>query len=222
MASPASAASTVTLAELSEAVTTFGELARPDRSYSVFQAATEPNLDFSRLAHRLALHKWLNAWGCRIRYPREGDPPLFDRALSEWWDTWQGQLPGSDTRLAALDEPAIDALAGAYGDLSSRGVALARKAGSVRTLGPTATAKALYAARPMAVTAWDQRIAHQLHGGRDEDAFREHLHLARRVARALLEEAGDESRLLAAVGRPHSSLAKLLDEYWYITITRHR
>jgi hypothetical protein len=207
-----------TFTEFAQAVGIFGRLTLPDRSYNLFQVATKGAPDLSQAAHRHALHTWLNAWGCRIRYPREGDTPLFDRAVADWWAFWSERLPSPDTHLPDLDDDEIDVLGRAYGDLSSRGVAPGRKAGSVRTLGPTATAKTLYALQPMAVTAWDRQIGYRLYGRRDQAAFCEHLRLARRLAGALLVHAASEADLSAAVGRPNSSLAKLLDEYWYVTI----
>ncbi|MFE2248352.1 MmcQ/YjbR family DNA-binding protein, partial [Streptomyces lavendulae] len=60
------------LARLGEAAAVFGAFPGVDRSWLALVADTAPGLDLSRAAHRAALHRWLNAWGCRIRYPRDG------------------------------------------------------------------------------------------------------------------------------------------------------
>jgi hypothetical protein len=143
---------------------------------------------------------------------------LFELALADWWGSWRDRLPRSDTNLAELQEDEIETLSAAFDDLASRGVALMRDGVSVRSLGSTAAAKALYVLRPFAVPPWDDKIARRLYGARDAAAFSEHLHQARQFALALLDEAGGETSLLAAVGRPGASLAKLLDEYWVATI----
>jgi hypothetical protein len=208
-----------TLDELIFGVGRFASVLRPDPSYAVFVASTAKPPDLSLPAHRTALHRWLNAWGCRIGYPQVGERMLFDESVAEWWESWHARLPPARTRLVNLSDRRIGDLAAAYADLSGRPVAPAGKPGSLRTLAPTATAKALWVLRPLAVTAWDNRIALRLHGARDESAFAAHLRLARSAARSLVREAGGERQLLDAVGRRGSSVAKILDEYWYITLS---
>ncbi|MGE7391623.1 hypothetical protein ACQKM2_39745 [Streptomyces sp. NPDC004126] len=63
------------------------------------------------------------------------------------------------------------------------------------------------------------RAAARLHGARDERAFGRHLRTGRAWARAALAESGlDEDALTAALGRPGLPLAKVLDEYLYVTL----
>jgi hypothetical protein len=99
-------------------------------------------------------------------------------------------------------------------------VAEARGSGAIRRLAPTATAKTLWALRPHSVTPWDARIALRLHGRRDAPSFGAHLHLARSWAQALVREAGSEALLLDAVGRSGSTVARILDEYLYVTLSK--
>ncbi len=68
---------------------------------------------------------------------------------------------------------------------------------------------------------WDAAIAQRLYGVRDGAAFARHLELGRSWARAALEEGGGqgEATLCAEIGRPGVSLAKILDEHLYVTIT---
>ncbi|MFJ3880440.1 hypothetical protein ACIPW5_23645 [Streptomyces sp. NPDC090077] len=185
---------------------------RADLSWGALLAATAPGIDLSEAAHRTALHRWLNAWGCRLRYPRRGEPDPLDAGLAAWWA--RHTLPR--TPIAALTDAEVGALAAAYGELA------ALPAGR-RTLGPTAAAKALFAVRPHTVMPWDAAIAVTLHGARDERAFARHLHTGRAWARAALAESGlEEHALTAYLGREDVSLAKLLDEYLYVTLTRGR
>jgi len=211
-----------TLDELRAALAGPGALGDADRSGDALRAATAPAVDPSRASHRAALHRWLNAWGCRIRYPRPGEPDRFDFGVAEWWSRQGGRLRVIDGPLADLADGEIDALADAYDDL--RGVPIATDArGHDRTVGPTAAAKCLYALRPRSVMPWDLMIAERLHGGRDRDAFARHLVLGRVWARSLLAHSGlDEDALVADLGRPRATLARVLDEYCWLRWTLAR
>ncbi|GLX18915.1 MmcQ/YjbR family DNA-binding protein [Streptomyces lavendulae] len=187
----------------------FGAFPGVDRSWHALVADTAPGVDLSDPAHRTALHRWLNAWGCRLRYPREGEPDPLDTGLAAWWA--RHTLPGAP--IAALTDREIGVLAAAYADLAA--LPLGR-----RGLGPTAAAKALFALRPRTVMPWDAAIATRLHGARDERAFGRHLRTGRAWARAALAESGlDEDALTAGLGRPGLPLAKVLDEYLYVTLS---
>ncbi|GAA1349039.1 hypothetical protein [Saccharothrix algeriensis] len=203
------------LATLRAAADQFGRYTRPDRSWAALLAATAPAVDLGRAAHRAAAHRWLNAWGCRIRYPRDGEPAVFDQGLAAWWERGRAGLPEPGTRLGELTDAEIEAVAGCFADLA------ATPAAARRSLGPTAAAKLLFAVRPDSLMPWDDLIARRLHGARDRAAYAAHLRLGRGWALDLLAEAGaDEPALVAALGRPGGSLAKLLDEFCYLVHTR--
>lgn len=208
-----------TLDELRTVLAGPGALGAADRSYDVLLAATAPALDPARRAHRAALHRWLNAWGCRIRYPLPGEPDRFDRSLAAWWRRRGATLAPVREPLAELSDDEIDAIAAAFADLSTAAVAVDAR-GHDRTMGPTAAAKCLYALRPHSVTPWDLQIAQRLHGGRDRDAFASHLRLGRQWAQDLLTASGlDEAALLVDLDRAGATLAKVLDEYCYLRFT---
>lgn len=203
------------LAELRRTAAVFNGFSGVDTAWLRLLAATKPAVDLARTDHRALLLRFLNAWGCRIRYPREGEPALFDSGVAAWWRSWEQALPAAD--LAGLTDTAIDAVADAYAQLAAVEVSSGR---TRRTLGPTAAAKALYALRPRAIMPWDAAIAARLHGDRDGAAFGRHLRLGRAWASALVAESGLDAEALPGVaGRPAVSLAKLLDEYLYVTIT---
>lgn len=91
---------------------------------------------------------------------------------------------------------------------------------AARTLGPTAASKLLYALRPAVIMPWDAAIATRMYGVRDGAAFGRHLRLGRAWARTIIAETGaDETTLPELIGRPGISLAKILDEHLYVTIT---
>ncbi|MFF5232696.1 hypothetical protein [Dactylosporangium sp. NPDC000521] len=201
-----------TVERLAHSVAVFNGYANADRTWHDFVARTAPGPDLDRPEHRRLLHRWLNSWGCRIRYPRDGEPDLFDAGIAGWWAASGATLPAGPLRLASDGD--LAALGTAYATLA------AVPAGPRRTLGPTAAAKALYALRPDTVMPWDAAIAVTLHGARDGAAFTRHLALGRAWAAALVAATGtDDASLPAFLGRPSVTLAKLLDEYTYVSIT---
>jgi hypothetical protein len=204
-----------TLADLRAAVATFSAFGDVDRATRELRAATGPRLDFALTLHRDALLAWLNAWGCRIRTPRLGEPTPFEDSIAAWWEEWRDSLP---TRpLTRLTDADITRLGAAHASLAALRVTAGPRP---RTLSSTAAAKALFALRPRTVMPWDAAIALALHGARDGEAFARHQRLGREWASALLVETGlTESRVAVAAGRPGMSLAKLLDEYCYVRIT---
>jgi hypothetical protein len=122
--------------------------AGPDTSWQTLLGATAPAIDLSRPAHQQAALRWLNAWGCRIRYPRPGEPDVAGAGLGRWWAQWSAALPAAGVTLAELADPAIDALGPAYAALVATPVSAPPRA---RGLGPTAATKLLYALRPAAL-----------------------------------------------------------------------
>ena len=186
-------------------------LADPVLNGTAQPSLSVPGWNLGKAAHRVLMLRWLNSWGCRIRYPRPGEPSPFDAGIKLWWRTWRTALPS--VGLIDLTDGDIDRIADAYAALSAMPAAAGRR------LGPTAAAKALFALRPEAIMPWDAAIATGLHGARDGAAFHRHLALGRAWARSVVAEAGSADAVAGLVGRPGMSLAKILDEYLYVTIT---
>ena len=189
-----------------------------DRSSATLIRVTAPRIDPALAGHRQALLRWLNAWGCRLRYPVAGEPDLFDTGVAAWWSRWHNGLPAAQIQLGELDDNAILQAAQAYAELAATPAVPGRRP---RSLGPTAAAKMLHALRPDALMPWDRAIAQRLHGSRDAAAYAAHQRLGRRWARQLMAEAGVPlAELPAVLGRPGRHVAKLLDDYCYLVCTR--
>src|SRR5258708_33215984 len=154
------------LADLRGTAAVFNGFTNADASWLRLVADTAPGPDPGRADHRVLLHRWLNTWGCRIRYPHPGEPAPFEEGVAAWWHACQTALP--ETSLARLTDAGIDAAAESYASLARVRVSAG---GAARTLGPTAAAKLLYALRPAAIMPWDAAIAIRMYGARDGAAF---------------------------------------------------
>ncbi|GAA2463848.1 hypothetical protein [Winogradskya humida] len=210
--------SQITLDALRKAVAEFAGPGVPDAGWAALMTRTAPAIDPSVATHRDALHVWLNAWGCRIRYPRPGEENLFDSGVEQWWKQWQHALPAPGVSITGLLDADFPALGECYQELALVSVSAGPRR---RGIGATAATKMLYALRPQALMPWDEAIAKRLHGRRDAASYAAHQRLGRDWSLALLAEAGmDEAELGEHLGRPGRSLAKMLDDYCYLTFTR--
>src|SRR5512146_176847 len=71
---------------------------------------------------------------------------------------------------------------------------------------------------------WDAAIRRKLSSSGHQNSYKELLMRVRAELRELVEDAGrlglSEADIPARVGRPHSSLPKLVDEYHWVTLTK--
>jgi hypothetical protein len=210
-----------TLAGLSRVIPAYG--ARFDRTLDEARAAIGDECDPANADHAAKLRSWLNKWICHIRVPSAHETDPFIENLAAWWIEISPNIPDRSMRLGRLADEELESIAHAYGSLVSRVAAVDRN-GKSRTFGPTATAKILYFVRPLAVTAWDRAIARHV-PGKGPAAFLEHMRVCRSWANELIEEAANEGlgedEIGSSVGRPMSSVAKLIDEWLYQTMTRN-
>jgi hypothetical protein len=215
-----------------------------DDSLSQFSRRVEGNTDLSKDEHRLALLHWLNQWQCRQFSLAYHD--LASEGLLEWHREFGGFLPPRDKQLWEVPESTVEEYAGVFDSLAKkvacyrdtgRGAAAAPEAAAAAepgmtpggkkvavSFGPTAAAKILFVLRPKVFVAWDEPIRAGLHydgSGRSYATFlirlREELLDLREQCRAFSFDLED---LPEALGRPLSTPAQLLDEYYWATVTR--
>jgi len=192
-----------------------------DRTLAAAQESLGSDPDPASGDQARRLRVWLNQWTCRIGYP-SGERDVFVESLAGWWSRAGDDLPPAEKRLAELGDVELGGIAAAYGDLWQRPAAVSAS-GRIRTMGPTAAAKLLYFLRPNAVTAWDKAISARTGGGSDQQAFLRHLTLCRTWAVALEQEASQRGigpeEIGRDLGRPASSVAKLIDEWLWAAIS---
>ncbi|MGZ4115447.1 MAG: hypothetical protein ACXVQU_07485 [Actinomycetota bacterium] len=178
-----------------------------------------PHTDALTPRGRDELLRWLRSWGCR--HLRVEDHARTSRALRAWAVEWAPALPRRS--LADLSVRQIERSAAAYEALAARPAASAVRATGpvVVTFGPTASAKTLYALRPSAFPPWDAPMRGALRFGENAEAYARYLELCARGVRATARRAGIEpSQLPAALGRPRTTAARLVDEYLWLALTR--
>jgi len=210
-----------TLASLGGVLPEYGKF-RFDLTLDAARKAIGNRPDLTNPAHTARLRVWLNQWTCRIGYPRPGQADVFAESLAIWWASARDTLPPGGQGLAQLTNAQLGAVSRAYAELYQRPAAVSR-AGRTRGIGPTAAAKLLYFVRPLAITAWDRAISTRTGGGHDEQAFLAHLTVCRGWAEDLEAEGRSLGLKPGEIGRylnrPASSVAKLIDEWLYATIT---
>lgn len=199
-----------TLFGIAYATRLFREIDSPS-SFDILMQDIKPQLNLQNRGHAKAMLTWLNKWGCRIA---EDEFDVLSSMLARWFQDYEGELPSADIDICKLGiEGGIERLVHAYEMLRIPG------------LGPTSKAKVLFAIRPNSAIPWDEPIREAFNLADDGSAYGEMLMRSCQEAKELEEDARryEVTDIPAAVERPGYSLAKLLDEYHWVTISEgHR
>jgi len=191
-----------------------------DSSIKKFRETTSRGLDLNDPNHRLALLKWLNSWGCR-QFAKSFHTTA-SKNLKSWGKLYLDRLPSPGTSMIELAPRTLSVAAEAYGNLKDR-LASIRRAKSV-TFGSTGAAKVLAALRPNAFPPWDDPIRKHLHYDGSSESYLQYLTAVQSQLRDIKIEAArfdiSLDKIPAVLGRPESSLPKLVDEYNWVTYTR--
>ena len=191
-----------------------------DQSSKALREATGPELDLSRPAHRRALHQWLNAWGCRIRTVRTGETDPFDVAIARWWKVERRSLRAIDAPLAQLSDDDLRILGAAYARLSRRSSRSTRTARLDRWARPPRRRRCTHLKPSVGDAVGSGHRRSTARRSRRRCLHESSRPRPQRWAQSLLAESGlDEVQLVAELGRPGATLAKVLDEYCYVRYT---
>ena len=215
----------VRLVELAYGCRLFGEFTRNDTSTTERGRGTGSAIDLHDAVHTKALLRLLNQWGCRqfaVEYHGEAG-----RMFGLWGDRWLTKLPGARASLGKLDSRKLAVVADAYADLKDQ-QASARVLTDGRiskvTVGATGAAKALHILRPRVLPPWDDPMRAALGHDGTREGYLAYLEGVRDDVRNLEAEAATFGIAAADIprvlGRPASSLPKMIDEYYWVTLTR--
>jgi len=196
-----------------------------DSSYRQLLKATSPQINLQLEQHQKLLLKWLNDWGCR-QFAKDYHP-LAAQEIAEWYKEIGLQLFSINTELFSLTDDDFALIERVYAKLVSRTASIRKSAKGSESrveVGPTGTAKILFALRPIALIPWDNPIRDKLN--LDGSAYSYCAYL--RIVKNHLEELSHDcikfglsiADLPDILDRPVSSVAKLMDEYFWVTISR--
>jgi hypothetical protein len=212
------------LYELAYICRIYGGFTQFDGTYSALLDKTGLGLDFSDPSHMGTLLVWLRSWGCRqfaLDYHH-----LAAESILGWAKRWEPRLPDRLATLDSLSDEGIQRAGDAYADLS-RCLASRRtregKAYDVQ-VGPTGAAKIIFAARPRAFPPWDDAIRQKRGYDGSQRSYCKYLVDVREQVRQLCAEGAvlgiPAEDIPRQVGRPQSTLPKLIDEYNWVTLAQ--
>jgi hypothetical protein len=177
------------------------------------------NVDLRVARHRDALFTWLNSWGCRIAATSEA---RVKSCLGEWYGRNGDCLLDANADLAEVPDRDLRDIADLYDSL----VGDMKRAASARSprFGPTAVSKTLFALRPRLLPAWDNAIREALVDGEDSgEAYVRYVSLLRDDLRGITRRGAELGLIrLPAMLCPsrHATMAQLMGEYYWVTVTR--
>ncbi len=212
------------LSELAFGCYVYGRLSNFDRSYNRFREATGGFLELDDDRHRMALLKWLNAWGCRQFEKDYHD--FASEELRSWYQESREFLVSRDVDLWELEPSQLDQTETAYNSLVARTASHKQNHNQeipVR-FGPAGAAKILFALRPKCFIPWDEAIRKGLQLDEDGQSYRHYLEQAKETIFQVQQQCqslglslDDLPRIL---GRDTSTVSKLIDEYYWVTLTK--
>jgi len=191
-----------------------------DDSFRQFGAKTGGALHLESDECGWALMKWLNEWGCR-QFAKEYHQDAL-KLMRLWAQKYLRELPTQAVEILELTDSDIRHAADAF-DVLKELQASRRGSVSVR-FGATGGAKIMFALRPQAFPPWDDAIRERLQFDGSADSYARFIRRVKLEVEELLADAGkhgvSRSQLPAIIGRSESTLPKIVDEYFWVTITR--
>ena len=213
------------LYELAFACYVYSHMTNYDSSFLDLINNTRPGLDLNNASHRMELLVWLNSWGCRQFAVDHHE--MASEEIMKWHEDFKDLLFPEDKDLTSLSEIDFRVIKTAYSSLCS-------KIASIRTLrngnttnvvvGPTGAAKILFAIRPNALIPWDEPIRNKFELDGDGNSYVKYLLIVINHLKELSNECRrnnfELSDLPRKLNRPSSSVTKLIDEYYWVTVSR--
>jgi len=167
--------------------------------------------------------KFLNKWSCRIAKKAHRE---ISARLKSWYKTDTATLFGRNKNLWELNEEDLSLAATAYTSLLKITANYDTRSGKRQrvSIGHPAAAKILFALRPKAFPPWDNSIRNKLKEAYSITCYVDYLRHAKDLIGDIREACKKNgftlNQLPKRLDRPDSTVAKLIDEYYWITITK--
>lgn len=213
------------LSELAFACFLYGRFTDYDSSYLNFLKATNHSPDLSKPEHRKALLVWLNQWGCR-QFAIDFHEHASAEILS-WHNDFASVLFPQEKNIWDLTNTELEQSIKAYDTLSSRTASFRARNGRKFpvSIGPTGASKILFAIRRTAFVPWDDPIREKLGYDGSGKSYITYLKYIKGMLENIKPACENNGFSLAdlpkRLGRPNSTIPKLIDEFYWVTITRN-
>lgn len=215
------------LSELAFACYIYSHITDYDNSYRRLLNETRPQLNLESEQHLRAMLRWLNEWGCR-QFAKEYHDRLAVPTIREWYKNFGHCLPPADRTLLSLTDKEFASVEQAYTELASRPASFRKLQNGHNAevkIGPTGAAKILFALRPGALAPWDEPVRKEFCLDESASSYRRYL---QEIVIGQLEELIadckrrqiDIANVPTLLGRPDYSVVKLVDEFFWVTISR--
>ena len=212
------------LAHLRTACYLYNQFSDYDATY-LSLSTKYPDLQLDSKDQVIALIEWLRSWGCRQF--KKTDEEISINGFMTWYDIHQSELPLPDDCLIdhglSTNKETIVSL---FDDLSRQRAA--RKERDVQCIdvriGPVGAAKTLFALRPNFFSPWDTPIYKTLNLEGNGSGYVGYLlriqEELKEVKAELLNSGTEWDKLPRILQKRHKAYPKIIDEYFWITITR--
>lgn len=184
-----------------------------------------PNLNLNESEHVKLLIEWLRSWGCR-QFKKDNEN-ISINSIINWHASKRSKMPKSSEYLIDYDlVDNRDLIIEIFDNLKDRKAAtrLQIKGEIDVCIGPVGTAKILFAIRPNLFSPWDTPIYQKFELEGNGSGYVKYLLKVQNELREIKDGLKDANitwdGLFGYLKKQHRSYPKLIDEYYWITITQ--
>ncbi len=185
-----------------------------------------PNLELNQTPQIMALIEWLRSWGCR-QFKSENEEISID-SIDAWYKS-------TKSRISTVNDYLIDCdllknkklIIDIFNDLSGRKASVKHRANTKISvsIGPVGAAKTLFALNSNLFSPWDTQIYKKLGLEGNGSGYVGYLEKIQKelieVRDGLRNTSIKWNGLFKYLDKRHNSYPKLIDEYYWITITKN-
>lgn len=212
------------LNELASACNLYSSKTNFDHSYINFLNSTGNSLDLYDPQHRKALLVWLNSWACRQFVVDYHD--FASEQILDWYTNAKLLVPEKSKNIWELTENDFSKINILYDSLAN--IPVSKKYRNSREIvnhaGPTGASKILFALRPKSLILWDEKMRAHFKKGDNGFAYIQYIKDVNEIVKDLIIQCNRNNfqieELPKRINRPNSTIPKIIDEYFWVTITK--